>query len=229
MPTRGVLYMVWGRDKDKRIQEVLARSIQSLYKHHPELKAVVKDLPPTSDFLDKATMFELSPFDETLFLDADTVVLDTLTFGFERAAQHGLACCVCEAPYARRYTKSIQGDVVEYNTGVLFFSKTDATRRLFARWAELAPVMDSSHLFLGPNGVVGEMPVADQASFAMAVHQMGFNPFVLPLNWNLRPRFQPRIYGPVKIWHEYTPPPKGLEDYNRETYTSKVIRFLNLA
>src|SRR5262249_21975436 len=147
----------------------------------------------TSDFLDKAKMFDLAPFDETLFLDIDTVVLDNLDFGFERAARYGLACCICEAPYARRYRKSIQGDVVEYNTGVLFFSKTDAIRALFAKWAELALTMDSSHRFMGDNGLVGEMPVADQASFAAAVHQTGFNPFVLPLNWNLRPRFQPRI------------------------------------
>ncbi len=45
----------------------------------------------------KATMFDLSPFDETLFLDLDTVVLGRLDFGFQKAQQFGLAIAICES------------------------------------------------------------------------------------------------------------------------------------
>ncbi|MDP6885212.1 MAG: hypothetical protein QF830_13855, partial [Rhodospirillales bacterium] len=34
----------------------------------------------------------------------------------------GLALCICECPWARRYG-GLAGDVVEYNTGVMFFTK----------------------------------------------------------------------------------------------------------
>jgi hypothetical protein len=65
-------------------------------------------------------MMELSPFEETLYLDADTVVLDRLDFGFEQAARFGVACCICECPWARRYRGLPNDDGVEYSTGVLF-------------------------------------------------------------------------------------------------------------
>ncbi len=54
----------------------------------------------------KCAMFDLSPFAETVFLDADTVVLGDLTFAFEKAAAFGLACslsrCVGAALRRRR-------------------------------------------------------------------------------------------------------------------------------
>jgi len=38
------------------------------------------------------------------------------------AIKHALACCICENPWARRYG-GLQGDLVEYNTGVQFFTR----------------------------------------------------------------------------------------------------------
>ncbi|MEJ0070814.1 MAG: hypothetical protein WDO24_21130 [Pseudomonadota bacterium] len=40
-------------------------------------------------------MFEHSPFETTVYLDADTVVLGRLDYGFEMAERFGLACCHC--------------------------------------------------------------------------------------------------------------------------------------
>jgi hypothetical protein len=36
-------------------------------------------------------MLEVTPFEETLFLDNDTVVLGRLDYGFQKASQFGLA------------------------------------------------------------------------------------------------------------------------------------------
>ena len=77
-------------------------------------------------------MYEQSPYEETIYLDADTEVLERLDFAIEKAVQFHLACVICEAPYARRYLKSITGDTIEYNTGVLFFRKSEVTAPLFA-------------------------------------------------------------------------------------------------
>jgi hypothetical protein len=34
------------------------------------------------------------------------------------------------------------------------------------------------------------------------VRESRFNPYVLPLNYNFRPRVFQTVFAPVKIWHE---------------------------
>jgi hypothetical protein len=214
MTTRGVLYVAWGRAGNAALEAMFARSLASLRRFHPGMAHHVVDLPAGSTLLDKARMYGMSPFEETLFLDLDTVVMGDLTFGFERAQEHGLACSICEAPWARRFQSSVWGDVVEYNTGVLFFRKRPDVEAVFARWAELAPTMDSSLEFLDENDQPCRMPLNDQASFAMAVHERKFNPYVLPLNWNFRAQFVHEWFGPLKVWHAHEPPPPQLLKLN---------------
>src|SRR5258706_11204216 len=78
MDKRGVLYVYWGGSKQERFLE---RSVQSLFEHHPELPVQIEKLPDNATLLDKSGMFELSRFEETLFLDIDTVVLGNLSGG----------------------------------------------------------------------------------------------------------------------------------------------------
>jgi hypothetical protein len=201
MPERGVMYMVWGHDD--KTERALDRSKKSVNTVHPELPIEVIRLDADDSIkglLEKARMFERSPFRETLFLDADTVVLGRLDFGFRKAQEYGLACCICECPWARRYT-GIEGETIEYNTGVMFFGKK--AKPVFDSWTRLAPKLDSSMIFSNTLGQLMRMPYNDQCSFAAAVEATQFQPFVLPLNWNFRPRWQFSFFGPVKIWHDY--------------------------
>jgi len=211
--SRGVIYIVWGKEADA----VLERSVASLKRHHPELPHKVIRLKKVSDpvkgLLEKAKMLDLSPYDETLFLDADTVVLDRLDYGFEAARRTGLACCICENPYARRYRGFERGtDLVEYNTGVLFFTKQ--AKPVFDTWAELAPTFNSALDFIGENGKPMVMPFNDQGAFAEAMRRWDSLPFVLPQNWNFRPIWQKQWFGPLKVWHDYSPAPASLEQIN---------------
>jgi len=160
-------------------------------------------------------MLDLSPFDETLFLDIDTVVMGNLDFGFEKAKSFGMAISICEAPWGRRYKKIFFGDEVEYNTGVIFFTKR--AKLVFNAWKELAGTIDSSILIV-KDQVIYTMPANDQGSFALAVVRTGFNPYVLPLNWNFRPGWHRSFFGPIKVWHDYSEPPPFLEELN--TYYS---------
>jgi hypothetical protein len=205
---RGVCYLVWGDS----CGALLDRSIASLRRFHPDLPVRVERLEakdPREGLLLKARMFGLSPFSTTLFLDADTIVLGNLDYGFAQAERHGLACCICESPWARRHTGlGGMGDLVEYNTGVLFFSAR--ARPVFEAWAQLAPVLDSSTPYVTEGGRLGRQPCDDQASFALAVHQTHFVPYVLPLNWNFRLYFR-SFFGPLKIWHAYQEPPPAVE------------------
>src|SRR5438067_13488813 len=96
---RGVLYMKWGEKADRYYQ----RSVASLRKFHPDWPVHVHECPTDSNLLIKANMFDFSPFEQTLYLDVDTYVLGALDYGFEKAAQFALACCICENPWARRH------------------------------------------------------------------------------------------------------------------------------
>jgi hypothetical protein len=213
MAKRGVVYIVWGKGKNKKIDESLRRSIQSVYKVHPGIGITVRELPEGANLLDKARVYELSPYEQTLYLDTDTEVLDNLEFGFDMADRHGVAVSICECPYARRYEKSIGGDVVEYNTGVIFFTKGEKSEPVMRAWEALAKSIDSSVRFYTAAGE-GTMPLNDQASFARAVADLKFNPYTLPYNWNLRPGYHKVFFGPVKVWHDYGPVPKELREFN---------------
>lgn len=221
---RGVLYLVWGTE----IEPVLKRSLASVKKEHPELPIEVVRLPMPADpgqgLLEKARMMERSPFDETLYLDADTVVMDRLDFGFEQAKRTGLACCICEAPYARRYAGLPNDDAIEYNTGVLFFTRK--SKPVFDAWIEYATTVDSSIMFRGADGRMQRMPSNDQAGFAKAVAEWESIPAVLPMNWNLRPTWQRSWFGPVKVWHGYEfVPPAVLQRARYYRQSNAVIQF----
>jgi hypothetical protein len=226
MTNRGVVYIVWGNKTEPKLQAMLNRSIASLRRVHPDLPSTVRELPDGASLLDKASMYELSPYEQTLYLDADTEVVGRLDAGFEKAAKFGVACSICEAPFGRRY-KSLRGDLVEYNTGVIFFSRGGECARLFARWTELAHTLDSSIQFEVGNRTE-TMPCNDQAGFAGAFEELGMTPFVLPLNWNYRPRWMPCVYGPVKVWHDYAPLPEGLRSIWENMERGSRLSFLRM-
>jgi hypothetical protein len=207
--SRGIISIYWGDDSKLPIDRLKA----SVKKFHPELPhEIIKVEAPGGDpssLNQKASMLDLSPFDETLFLDLDTVVLGGLDFAFEKARQFGLAIAICESPWGRRYPKIFTGDQIEYNTGVVFFSKK--AKPVFDQWKSLAKHIDSSLMGISDQGVY-KMPANDQGSFALAVEETGFNPFVLPLNWNFRPKWHRSFFGPIKIWHDYSDPPPFFEE-----------------
>ena len=218
MASRGVVYMVWGEHP----KAALDRSLASLKHHHPELATRVLELPPETTLLDKAKVFDLTPFEETLFLDADTMVLGRLDFGFAKALAFGLACTICECPWGRRYG-GLSGDIVEYNTGVLFFTRK--AKPVFSAWRDAVATVDSSIVFV-EDGQHVRMPLNDQAGFAKAVDAGGIAPFVLPLNWNFRPKWHKSWFGPLKIWHDYEPPTAALLAHNTEQAApDSVVRF----
>lgn len=217
--------MIWGDSLGPQLD----RSIASLRRFHPDLPVHVERVQGVTDpfagLLSKSRMAKISPFSTTLFLDADTIVLGNLNYGFERAERHGLACCICECPWARRHTGlRDHGDLVEYNTGVLFFA--EKSRPIFDAWERLAPVLDSSTDYVTERGELGRQTHDDQAAFAAAVRETEQVPFVLPINWNFRPQFYRCFYGPLMIWHHRADPPKAVFDF-AEYYrrTDAIIQF----
>lgn len=221
---RGIIYMIWGNEE--KHEQTLQKSIASVREYHPELPIHIERLE-TGGKINKTRICDLSPFEETAFLDNDTVVMGRLDFGFEKARQFGLSCVINECPWARRYSDPrLSGDVVEYNSGVLFFTKK--AKPVFNTWEKLFPTTNASIIHI-QNDKNCLMPVADQGSFALAIEQTGFLPFVLPYNWNFRPQFYRSCYGPIKIWHSYHNIPEVLLDWNKnQSAKDAVVRFFLL-
>jgi hypothetical protein len=211
---RGLLYITWGD------QRGLIRSCQSAQQWHPEIPRHIVKLGDDATLLDKAKMYDLSPFDTTLFLDADTVVMGKLDYAFDKAEQHGLAAAICECPWARRFPAlRDRGDIQEYNTGVVAFTRR--AKPVFDMWKELADI-DSSIVFQAKTGL-STMHYNDQAGFAAAIDDTGFNPFVLSMNWNFRPIWQKSMFGEIKIWHDYGDPHEDLYKWNASQVDSDSI------
>lgn len=67
-------------------------------------------------------------FDEVLWLDADSVVIDTSVDVFDFSG-YEISCCECyDSPREPRH----------FNTGVVFFKRTDATLRFVETWNGIA-------------------------------------------------------------------------------------------
>jgi lipopolysaccharide biosynthesis glycosyltransferase len=164
----------------------------------------------------KAKMWSLSPFEETLYLDADTVVLGDLDYGFAIARRHGIACTVSANPWQRRYRwmRPDHRDETEYSSGAVFFDKSyGCARRVFRRWSGMTG--DTATVYVADDQVRVQNH-NDQALFTAAMAREGFNPRVLPQNWNLCPKWQKSFFGPVKIWHGTEPVPASLLAWNEE-------------
>jgi hypothetical protein len=210
MSQRGALLIAWESDSAAE-RALLDRAIASLRQVHPELPHQVATLPGGTQRLDKAGLLARSPFDTTLFLESDAVALGRLDFGFEMAERYGLACCLGDNPWRRRHV-GISGDDVEYDTGVLFFDKCAAP--VLEAWARLAPLVDLP-VSQVVGGKIALAPCDDRIGFTQAVELCGMVPFVLPLNWNLRPRWQRSFFGPVKLWCTGDAVPETLLASNR--------------
>lgn len=211
--TRGILYIVWG----DQIEPQLQRSIQSVKKYYPDLPIHVHRAQNLAEggLLQKAKMGSITPFESTLYLDADTVVLGNLDHAFARSEDIGLACCICECPWTRRYGNE-EGDHIEYNTGVLFF--TSKSRPVFDAWESFAPTVPAAGRWaVSTDGKTYGSSHDDQAGFARAIQTTRFNPFVLPLNYNFRPPFHKPFFSPLKIWHSPFPVPPTIEQISTRT------------
>jgi hypothetical protein len=158
-----------------------------------------------------------------------------LDYGFQQARTHGLACCVNANPWQRRYYKLPRdhADTVEYSSGVIFFDKgwqlvgwdwDSYTKEVFDCWKKLSAdqAIETCSKFIGPNGP-REMPVNDQALFSLAMQQLSFNPFVLPLNWNIYPKWQKHFWGEIKVWHGYDDIPPEVMSWNAQQSSPEAI------
>lgn len=159
--SRGVVYLAFGRP-------YLAMALYSrmtLAESNPSLSACIitnieinkSDLPCLTDddylvVLDgstsenrlvKTSIVDYSPFDETFFIDCDTVIMSRLDHGFEYVRFFDVCVRLNPYPQTRKGKADIPlfeglgvGDCPHWNSGVLIFRKTDAAKQFFRDWAK---------------------------------------------------------------------------------------------
>lgn len=145
--TKGVMLIAKGRSAQKEARDC----IKSLKEFHSwPIKVIDNNSPKPGKIArwEKVNLLSLSPFDYTLYLDADTRIHGDLSVGF-RALDAGWELIMVPSAWLseplyhlikeeRDFTLSYLGDnlPIMLNTGVMWFRKTDRTRKFWKIWHE---------------------------------------------------------------------------------------------
>ncbi|HTW71644.1 MAG TPA: hypothetical protein VME47_17295 [Acetobacteraceae bacterium] len=172
--------------------------------------------------LAKSEMFALLPpeYGSFLFLDSDTYILLDVSLGFEKAEIYGIAAAQ-SAAYSLEHFWGFASqaaalgvpprDILQYNTGVIFFTRAPRAWAVMRKWHNLCTRAPCDATAWG-----------DQPYFAVAMEQLGFNPYTLSTAYNYR-SFGELANGQIRIWHSRAPPP---DDVNVITGPWPFRRFL---
>jgi len=211
--TRGIIYIVTGQ---KFVEEACcsAASVKNCMPDIPitlfsnisiesELfEQVVPIANPTHGPEDKILNITKSPYQETLYLDSDTHMVDDCRELFSLLGRFDLAAV--HAPYRAQYQVSEVPDCFpEFNTGVLTFRKSDQTAWLFDRWAQIYAEDSLNPLtWLFPGGAsLYRKAIPNQPSFRRAIYESGVRIATLPPEYNCRLPFPGFLHTKGKIIH----------------------------
>jgi hypothetical protein len=156
---------------------------------------------------DKIRGMRRTPYQRTIFIDADTIVTEDPSPAFELLNKFDLAAS--HAPKRRSVTiESVPNAFPEYNTGVLVFNQSSEIDEMFNRW-------ETIHQNQVENGRPDEMVLTpgcttmeeialgrghDQPPFRQAVYESNIQVATLPREYNFRGRAA-YAYESVKILH----------------------------
>lgn len=147
MTTRGAIYVATGAAH----VAVAVRSAATLKRHNPDLPVTLFcDHDPGAAEVDDVQLIEdghrrskldwigQSPYDQTLFLDNDTVVRADLSDAFDLLDRFDLCAThvyLWDRPRHRRVWKQAPPDAfAEINTGVIFFRRTPRVMQFLSDW-----------------------------------------------------------------------------------------------
>lgn len=159
---RGVIYVALG---EPYVKEAL-KSARSLKAHHPdapitlftdvadaadtfpgEVEIVARDGHPLKT---KVACLWSSPYDETLFLDTDTVIQNPMMDIFDHLEGHDL--CIAYAPKVARGAQPfrfVRMEGLSFNTGVVVFRKSPAFHRFYNEWVARTRALDDAAMVPG--------------------------------------------------------------------------------
>jgi len=204
----GAIYII---TKDERYLNLLEASAASLKRAMPDLPITVFSQFPISSanfdkvirvntegdgFYDKARLMLDSPYDRTLFLDADIYVAEPVTELF--ALLDRFDCAATHEEYLNTdwFNDYPRPDVPmsfpEFNTGVLAFKRSNTMRRVLQEWSRLY----NEFLKKDPG-----LSINDQPFFRVAAYHGDVRIATLGREYNCKFRGQGYLNGPLKVLH----------------------------
>jgi len=206
--SQGAIYII---TQDPRYVGLLQTSAQSLKRVMPDLPITVFSqfpvesalfekvirVEPTSDgFYDKTQWMMGAPYDRTLFIDADTYVVDAVPELFALLEQFDCAATHEEylsTDWFHHYPRpDIPASFPEFNTGILMLKKSERVDRLLRDWGNLYQIF------------LREKPgtkTNDQPFFRAAAYGSDVRIATLTREYNCKFRGQGYLNGRVKILH----------------------------
>jgi hypothetical protein len=157
---------------------------------------VIQVEPSGDGFYDKTRLIRESPYDQTIFVDADIYVAEpfpelfSLLDRFDCAATHEE---YLDTDWFHRYPRpDIPTSFPEFNTGILLLKRSALMDRVLVTWADLY----KRFLEENPN-----LAINDQPFFRAALYENEARIATLTREYNCKFRGQGYLAGPVKILH----------------------------
>jgi len=198
--SRGVLYIA---STEEYLQEAEI-SASFLKKSNPDLNCsivtphrtrfdfdhVVEMKRPDCNRSAKIRNLPNSPYDETLFLDTDTLVLESIESGFELLKKYAFGFCI--DPTGSGPIEEVPQSFPEVNTGVLFYQNDKKFRDFCHEWLAEFVSKGKYERF------------RDQPFFRKILWDRGCKFTILRPEWNLMVDLPAIAHGNVKIAHTRT-------------------------
>lgn len=185
---RGVLYIAFG---ENFIKEVLI-SAESVKRHNPNLDITIfSDREIDSPYVDSNTIIEvrhirakvdyvhLSPYDETIFLDTDTIIDSDITDMYDILKKYDFAICHDLA----RKRKNVSQKIPEYEEVPYMFSEVNPGVMVFNK---SQPVMDFFELWRKYFYKYYNRWIYEQPTFRVALWKSNVNFYIMPPEFNIR-------------------------------------------
>jgi hypothetical protein len=204
----GAIYII---TQDSRYRGLLLNSAASLKRVMPDLPITVFSQFPleSSDFervirveasqdgfYDKTLFFQQTPYERTLFIDADTYIVEPVPELFTMLDQFDFAATHEEylnTDWWNRYPRpDIPPSFPEFNTGILAYKRSPQMDSVLKDWSELYRSFLEDH----PG-----QEINDQPFFRAAVYSNQARIATLTREYNCKFRGQGYLNGRVKILH----------------------------
>ena len=204
----GAIYII---TQDRRYVDLLLTSAASLKRAMPDLpitvfsqfplesslfESVVAVAASKDGFYDKTLLIRRSPYDRTLFVDADIYVTEPFPELFPLLDQFD--CAAAHEEYSNtdwhnRYPRAdIPISFPEFNTGILLFKRSPEMDRLLDNWCDL---------YLRFLEEKPGQAINDQPFFRAAIYYGEARIATLPREYNCKFRGQGYLNGRVKLLH----------------------------
>lgn len=204
----GVLYIAAG----EKYAEMAAMSARSVMRTNPSLPIYIHRCSGEGleSRVAKLSMDLITPFDETIFLDCDTLVNGSIEALKEKTGKEGIAMAldfgpktckevlqhrwfnrVVDKSVLRHVDRVVPKHMPHFNSGVISFRKTKESNAFFLEWRTIWN---------------SRPPSQDQLALMEVIHKTGIRPALLGPEWN----YQYCVTKPEKVLAEDLPQVKVL-------------------